>query len=305
MELINELGRRAAQLEIEGRFEEAEAVCRQVLRLAPNNPAARYALAVLRLRQGDWAEGWRLYEARRELSQRGGGEPRPSYPEWRGEPIRSLLVWWEQGLGDQIMFGRWIRPLVDRGISVTLVCSPPVARLLRHLGVTVIAAAGSATIPRHDAWCLIGSLPRLVGGFPAAPYLPSASGGSGRGVAVRGSPTNPGDGQRSLFGEDAAQVLELGRSLLPPDTGARDMEDGRQIIAGLAEVITVDTSIVHLAGAMGKPTTLLLPYCADWRWGLSDRTVWYPSVRIVRQPRPGDWSGALAEVRARLACEQE
>lgn len=299
MTSINELGRRAAQLEAEGRFEEAEAVCRQVLRREPGNAAARYAMASLRLRQGDWTRGWELYEARRDLPGGRMREPRPSYPEWRGDPVRSLLVWYEQGLGDQIMFARWIPLLARQGIAVTLVCSPHLARLFRPLGAQVVPAEGSVSLPRHDAWCLIGSLPRLMGGLPAEPYLPSETEGTGRGVAVRGSPNHPGDAARSLFGADAERLLALGRSLLPDDTGARDMEDGRQIVAGLAEVIAVDTSLAHLAGAMGKPTTLLLSHCADWRWGTGEVTPWYPSMRIIRQQRPNDWGSVLNQLHVR------
>src|SRR5688572_30322686 len=104
MEAIADLGRRAGELERQGRFAEAEAACREILSRQPGNPAARYALSMLRLRFGDWEEGWRLYEARTELPEVNISKPSPSCPEWRGEPVRSLLVWFEQGLGDQIMF---------------------------------------------------------------------------------------------------------------------------------------------------------------------------------------------------------
>lgn len=202
-------------------------------------------------------------------------------------------MWFEQGLGDQIMFARWVPELVRRGVAVTLVCSPPLARLFGGLGVTVIPAAGEIAVPQHDAWCLMGSLPHLVGGLPTAPYLPSGPGGGGIGVAPTGNPEFIGDARRSLPEPFASELLAMGCDLRPAATGAADMEDTRRIVAGLDLVLSVDTSVAHLAGAMGKPVKLLAPHVAEWRWGLGDRSALYPTIEVLRQSAPGDWRSVL------------
>jgi hypothetical protein len=272
------------------------------LAIDPLHRAARYKLFPLLLARGEYEEGWRFYEARRDLPELHIGRPTLSFPEWDGGSISSLLVWFEQGFGDQIMFARYVPELMARGIKVTLVTRPPLVRLMRSLGVPVIAAEGEVTIPRHDAWCLIGSLPLRLGMVSAEPYLPSSDRRDGIGVMCVGSPTpDPG---RSLPPELRRQLTSLpgAISLAPADSGARDFQDTAQIIASLERVVTVDTAVAHLAGAMGKPLWVLLPHQAEWRWGTLERgSPWYPEARLFRQRSPGDWSGVIEEVKAAWA----
>jgi len=300
--MIADMGRRVSRLHGEGRHAEAESACRDILALDPANPAARYALALLLLSRGAWEEGWACYEARTRLPELNIRKPAPSYPEWRGEPVGSLMVWAEQGLGDQIMFARWIPELVRRGVKVTFVCSPVLARLFSDLGAAISPAEGQISVPRHDAWALVGSLPHLAGEWPPPVPLASEPGGSGLGVMSKGRPAHPNDAERSMPEPFASELLGLGRDLRPEVTGARDMEDTRRIVAGLAAVATVDTSVAHLAASMGKPVFLLTAHRPEWRWGRGEaRTPWYPSVEIIRQPAPGDWRGAMDALASRLA----
>jgi hypothetical protein len=148
---------------------------------------------------------------------------------------------------------------------------------------------------------LFSTTPETV---PEAVYLPGGPGGRGIGVmtAGRGDP----DPRRSLSPELAAELAALpgAISLDPGDTGAKDFEDTRAIIEGLELVITVDTAVAHLAGAMGKRCWTLLPYAPDWRWTEEDeRTPWYPQMRLFRQPARDDWASVGAEVKAALAAE--
>lgn len=288
------------------RYDEAEAAFHKAVQADPTSPAPRHSLAMMLLGAGDYARGWPLMEARRELSSKNIPTVRLPYPEWRGEDLdgRRLFIVPEQGLGDQIQFARFVPELRARGVRVTYGCAPPLVRLLQPLGGDILPIPGGQQAPQADYWSLIFSLPQhlnlTLATIPGAPYLPlpSAQTAAGIGVVVRGSPTHTNDRFRSLPADMAEQLLALGRSLAPEDTGAKDFQDTAEIIAGLSLVITVDTAVAHLAGAMGKPVWILLPSVeTDWRWLRSGAaSPWYPSARLYRQPAPDDWGPIVRQV---------
>lgn len=309
------LVRRALDLMDAGRSDEAEATLRSARSLFPDHPEPEYALGQLLLSLGRFQEGWPLLAARTTLSPRLVPPVAVSYPEWRGETLagRSLLVWVEQGLGDQIMFSRFIGPLRAAGARVTLACNPALADLFAPLADAVIAVSpqSQVEVPRHDYWSRYFSLPQALGvtleTLPAAPYLhvPPDHGPPGArvGLVWATSATGPLAQGKSLDQALIQPWLDRGfASLRPEDTGSTSFLQTARRIAGLDLVITVDTAVAHLAGAMGAPVWILLPYRRlDWRWmGGRGTSPWYPRARLFRQEAPDDWVGVLAQVETAL-----
>lgn len=298
-----------ALLDSRGRFEEALAVHQAALAANPRVHRTAFDLSLSLLRLGRYREAWQLHEARLPI-----GEQKPvlSFPEWTGQPIRSLMVIREQGLGDQIMFARYVLALQRSGVDVTLTCAPVLERLFASAGLQVLPAEGDTIIPRRDGWVMLGSLPyrfnSSIETIPPAPYLPSKSGGRGIGFVGRGNPGHSNDASRSLPDALVADIASWPGvvSLTPEATGARDFEDTARIIDDLELVLTVDTSVAHLAGAMGKPVWIMLPFVPDWRWSINRTdSPWYPSARLFRQRRPGDWRSVAAAVADALAARSE
>lgn len=296
-------------LEAQERPLEAIAVYRGALACAPNDQALVIRLALALLREGEYREGFQLWESR-PVQMGGGlppGPPKLTLPTWRGGAVGSLLIFPEQGWGDQIMFARYLPLLRAQGIDVTFVCPPPLLRLFEPLGVTLLPAAGRLAVPNCDAWAMLGSLPHLLGtkpeSVPPANYLAGGDGGSGVALVTAGNPRHANDHNRSMPTDAAIELARItgGRSVSSHDIGATDFEAVRQAIAEARLVITVDTAAAHLAGTMGKPCWVLLPYVPDWRWGWAEGpSPWYPAARLFRQRSPGNWTEVLADVSAAL-----
>lgn len=298
----------------------------RALALEPDLPGARFDRAINRLLQGDWRQGLADYEAR--WMKPGAFRPAIALRPWQGEDPKGkrLLLWAEQGHGDAIQFLRFVPRLVARGAGVSLVVPRRLVSLLAGFpGIEGVHAFGDR-LPDADLSAPLMSLPFLLGlgeatPAPTRPYLsvkPAASViGDGRplvGLLWAGNPKNETDLRRSLsldrlkpllglrrlgfvslqFGERAGDVAAYGLEarIETPDLG--DFGATAALVASLDLVVTVDTAMAHLAGAMGKETWVLLAHVPDWRWGIGgERTSWYPSLRLFRQPEPGDWKSAI------------
>jgi hypothetical protein len=294
---------------------QAEKHYRAALALAPDAVSTARALGTVLLRQGCYPEGFRLLEARHQLAA--FAKPQLPFPEWMGGDVagRRILVWPEQGLGDQLMFARFAPVLKAMGAMVTLICWPALQRLFAGaLGVEVLAARGAVDFPDPDGWVMACSLAGRLGvtpeTLPDAPYL-NAVGAWDRplpsglkvGLMTNGNPAYVNDQNRSLPATAAQALRRLPAEIVdlhPSATGAADFADTAALVERLDLVISVDTAVAHLAGAMGKPCWVLLPAQGqDWRWMREGRvSPWYPSLRLYRQPRGGGWEPVLAEIRA-------
>ena len=305
--------------------------------LAPRTPLEHWNTALALLSVGDWARGWEEYEWRWRLP----GKPRrlavPDRTAWDGREDprgRTILLYGEQGFGDVIQFARFAPLLAGRGARVHLAVATPLVRLLAGLPGVDGCVAADAPLPAFDLHCAIASLPRAFATTPetapGGPYLaaePMPLPGDGRlrvGVAWAGSRgalvlrqravplarfrrlfAVPGCAfhvlQKEVVEADAALLAEIpGVVDLRADLG--DFADTAAAIAALDLVITVDTAVAHLAGAMGKEVWVLLMAQPDWRWGIGRAdSPWYPSARLFRQPLQGDWDSVLDRVAAALA----
>jgi hypothetical protein len=292
---LNDLG---ALYRHSGRPREAAPILLRALAATPTNPLPRYNLGLVFLTLGLYELGWLLFEGRRDIPSLQSPQPPFPFPDWRGEPLagRRLVVISEQGLGDQIMFGRYLAVARQQGGEVIYVADPAVLPLFPGAAASVLRSIEA------DFWAPQLSLPLRLGTggrIPPPARIPVATGsGGGVGVTVSGSATLGNDRNRSLFGADRERLLKLGRDLSPAATGAKDFLDTARIVAELDLVITVDTSVAHLAGSMGKPTWILVPPVGtDWRWGEAGATTsWYPSVRLYRGSEPGQWGPVLDRI---------
>lgn len=258
-----------------------------------------------------------------------------------GTPLtgKTLLLAAEQGLGDTLQFCRYAAMAVQRGARVLLEVQPSLAGLLGTFAGGAQILQRGAPRPLVDAVTPLMSLPLAFGTrldtIPwSGPYLRATGeyrtawaarlGPAVRpriGIAWRGNPRNPGDRRRSMTAAQLLAALPPGYqyvSLQPQkgpgdaealaahgvlDSGAllSDFRDTAALCALVDHVVSVDTSVAHLAGALGRPLSLLLTRDADWRWLLGrDDSPWYPTARLYRQTTAGDWSDPLLRLRADL-----
>jgi len=312
-----------------GFYAKAEDCYRHALALPDTGKLALAAFnyAHLLLAQQRWRAGFTAYEARLNLPD---AMPVPfGLPSFRADQPQGshILLWSDQGLGDAIMFARFIPALKTRGYKISLLLQEPLVLLFRKFPDTN-RVYGPLEIPENcDAALALGSLPFALAADPfwrapylqavAEPPLPPTQKKYRVGLVWSGNKAHKNNANRSLPVKALAPLLAMPdidyfslqkeTPQIPP--GVRDLSPRltdlaatAALIAQLDLVIAVDTSVAHLAGTLGKPVWVFLPRRdGDWRWGLSgDSSIWYPSMTLFRQHQAGDWSGPVVAAASRL-----
>ena len=308
---------------------------RRALAIRPDRDDAAYAMGRCLLALGDWENGWAAHERRWFRRNAMAWRRQTGAPLWRGEPLagKSIAIVAERGFGDVIQFYRFVEPVRALAASMSVVLPPALHRLL---GPAV--DLGRTPAHRFDYHCPLLSLahrlgttadnmPGAQGYLQADPALSSVwqqrLGPKTRlrvGVFCRGDPTNGNDHNRSmplqhlapLMALENVEFICLQQVMSENDLSAhasmprlafygRQLHDFAETAAlcdNLDLVISVCSSVAHLAGAMGKPVWILLTQHADWRWmqGRED-SPWYARARLFRQSQQGDWDGVIRRVR--------
>ncbi|MGD0461132.1 MAG: tetratricopeptide repeat-containing glycosyltransferase family protein [Tepidisphaeraceae bacterium] len=333
-QMYNSIG---VTLRICAKYDEAIASYRRAVSIQPDYAEGHWNLGLTLLLVGDFAAGWTQYEWRKKMPDvvrpRNFTPPEWTGEKLDG---KTILLHAEQGFGDTLQFIRYVPLVVERGGRVIVECPPELATVLRGVeGIQEIFVQGQ-TLPSFDTHRSIMSLPLTFGAtaqtIPAkVPYLAVPAdriaawrqrlgdAPLGVGLVWAGGPQYSDDSRRSMRLEHFAplaavksarfHLLQKGpaasQAATPPPgmdlvNWAADLHDFVEtaaLITNLDLVISVDTSVAHLAGALGKPVWVLLPFVPDWRWMLNrDDSPWYPTMRLFRQPAAGDWATPIAQV---------
>ncbi|MGC1370961.1 MAG: tetratricopeptide repeat protein [Candidatus Sulfotelmatobacter sp.] len=346
-----------AALHAMGKVDEALTRYRRAQALQPDFPEPAFSESLAQLLQGNFGAGWRRYEWRWQTREH--KSPKRSYvqPFWAGEKLSSggVLIWGEQGIGDEIMFAGLIPDALHTGNRCVLDCDARLKPLFARSfpGLEVVSSGATDDFcdddPRRTAkldiaaQLPIGSLPGLFRGTNAAfaavtsPYLipdpshrdrfRSCYADGRRLIGLAWYTNNRKTGRiRSIdlkafaplfarpdirwislqYGDhdELRKQAELADAPLFVDSSVNqflDIDLFAAQIAAMDSVITIDNSTAHLAGALGVPTSVLLPFASDWRWlQLREDSPWYRSLRLFRQPSRGDWQSVVEKIQTTL-----
>jgi Flp pilus assembly protein TadD len=320
----------------QGKFELALRAFELAMRCGSDDAHLNFGATALLL--GEYRAGWPHYGW--ETARRRANPVSAALPMWDGTaPAKRLLVWPEQGIGDTIQMVRFLERARRTVGSICLACPPGTRDLFRTVaGIDeLVDVRDAGSLERFDSWLPTIRLPVVFDvepdAIPAAPYLRIdprrrekfarrlVRGDAARiGLVWSGNPQHAWDEQRSCRPAECEPLCRLpgiswfaltptsacdgptdGLPINPINADISDFADTAAIVADLDLVITVDTAVAHLCGALGRPAWVLLPKLPDWRWGRNgDRSHWYPTLRLFRQADDGTWPPVIASVATAL-----
>ena len=315
-------------------LQEALRMMARALVIHPLNHDLRTHFGLLHLCAGDWRHGFALYDdrgSRRALLRQ---LKKFNIAPWRGEPLdgKHILLAAEQGAGDVLQFVRYVAPLAEQGAKVTVVCQKNLRDLIAQVaGVHAVGATISGdtsygealmTLPRHlhvTSRDVKLNQPYLVAP-PAIEVLP-ATDKPRVGISWTGNPAHSENRKRSVpvaelaplfalagiefysfqFDRDTAKDKLFADEVIDLAPRLGDFAQTASYVKQMDLIVTIDSSLAHLAGGLGHPVWLMLARQTDWRWiGDVHTTPWYPSMRLFRQTTAGDWTPVLERIAAAL-----
>jgi tetratricopeptide (TPR) repeat protein len=323
------------------RFSEALENLDKATALNPDHAGAHFTKAQIRLLLADFAAGWTAYEWRKKTESPAGHRryPKPPLTSLADAGRKTILVHWEQGLGDTLQFCRYVTLLAERGAKILFAPQPALMTLMGSLnpGITLVDADDPSLA--FDAHVPLMSLPLLfdtrLETIPAAPAYLFADAelietwneklgrdGLRIGICWQGNPNHKDDAFRSFplalftpladipkvrlislqsgYGKEQLDDLPAGTVETLDETAAPFAETAA-VMKNLDLVITADTAVAHLAGALGVQTWVALHHAPDWRWLLDGAdNPWYPGMRLFRQQANDDWQSVFEDIRTAL-----
>jgi tetratricopeptide (TPR) repeat protein len=316
-------------------YAKAEPLYRKALSLSPNHTNANFDLALIELSNGDYDNGWQRYEHRIKMDELRAKIYPYTTPMWRGEDLqgKTLILQNEQGFGDNIMFIRYVPMFLNLGAKVILRTRPELVKLFKSIKGVEAIYSEEESIPKHDYYLPLLSSPNrfktTLETVPKVfPYLSSPQ-EKGQfscdpkrfniGIVWSSSRTNKDfknkyiglEHYKELFslkgtswyslqtGEDALEIhsKKLDKTIVDLSGELNDFSATATIIEKLDLIITTDTAVAHLCGAMNKRAWVLVPNPSDWRWMQEgDKTPWYESLKLYRQDKRGSWKEPIAKI---------
>jgi tetratricopeptide (TPR) repeat protein len=331
-DLTNELGRTLMAL---GRPEEALAECRRFLKRHPGQKTVIWNMSLCLLLLGQFEEGWRAYEHRFDVPEHDARPDGAIVLDPTQVAGMRVLILTEQGRGDMLQFIRYAPLLAEHGATICAQAYPDLVALLAATpGIATVVSTDDPP-PEADLITSVMSLPLAFGTHPAdVPYLRvppdrrfALRPGAHPRVGVAWSGSIHSYDRSAIAAELLGPLLALPSfefhclqteitdsdqawltSAQPPIVShvgsLRDFADTAALVDQMDAVVTIDTAVAHLAGGLGKPVNVMLPFSPDWRWmlGRAD-SPWYPTARLFRQPTRGAWAPVVQAVIAALVLD--